>query len=203
LTDVDFAQRWKLAHGPDATREVLCDAAHEMIRASGLDALNMRGLAARVGVSAMAPYKYYPAKDTLVEDVRCRVRCSFALCLKDAADAVSNPVDKLRRLCFAYLEYALGNEQDYRLIFATTGPTPSAPDAGALRAPAWEVLLNILHSAPDRDPEADPLDQAHLVWATLHGLVMLQFSNRLAFGRSVEDLTNSAARFMLNALRLS
>lgn len=200
---IDFAQRWKLAQGLTATREVLCDAAQEMIHADGLDALNMRGLAARVGVSAMAPYKYYPGKNALVEDVRCRVRRDFALSLKKAADEVLDPLKKLCRLCSAYLAYALANEQDYRLIFATTGPDREPSDDGSMRAPAWQVLLDILQSVPDRDHQADPLDQAHLVWATLHGLVMLQFSKRLAFARSVEDLSEPAVRFLLNALRLA
>lgn len=200
--DVDFAQRWTLAANPNATRAVLCDAAHDIIRTSGLEALNMRRLAAKVGVSAMAPYKYYDCKDRLIEDLRCRVICDFATCLGNAAEKVPDPVEKLRRLCSAYIGYALENEQDYRLIFATTGR--STGGLGETRpAPAWQVLLDVLNCIPDIDPEAHPLDQAHLVWATLHGLVMLHISNRLGFGRTIEQLGASASRFSLNALRIA
>jgi AcrR family transcriptional regulator len=199
----DFVQRWKLAQGPTATREVLCDAAQEMIHADGLDALNMRRLAAKVGVSAMAPYKYYRGKETLIEEVRSRVRRDFGQRLKAAADAASSPTEKLRRLCSAYLQYAIDNERDYRLISAPNGSAQSVFPGQPAHTQAWRVLQNVVHNLPGRDPEIDPLDQAHLVWASLHGLVDLHLTNRLSSGRSVQELGSSAVPFLLNALLVS
>ncbi|SOB79106.1 transcriptional regulator, TetR family [Sphingomonas guangdongensis] len=198
--DGDFAARWRDAHGATATREVLCDAAHALIRREGLDALNMRALAATVGVSPMAPYKYFPAKESLVAEVRARVRSGFAAHLQQAAVCANEPADRLHRLCTAYVGFAVRNEQEYRLIFLTRGSAVESDDRGT--TPAWTVLLDALQQMGDHRSAVDALDEAHLIWATLHGLVMLHLSDRLGFGRSVEELGRSSSRFLLNALRL-
>lgn len=198
----DFAQRWRDAQDYDAARDVLRDAAHDMIRAGGLHELSMRALAARVGVSAMAAYRYYPGKEALLDDVRAHVRLGFAAFLEEAAAVETDPVDKFRRLCSAYLDYALRNEEDYRLIFGPTAPPPTTSDDTPARTPAWQVLVSALQNLPNAAPQDRIIDQAHLTWATLHGLVMLHLSGRLVLGRSVEQLDGSLKRFLLTALEI-
>jgi AcrR family transcriptional regulator len=204
LTDLgDFAQRWQEAQDYDAARKVLRDAAHEMIRASGLHELSMRALAARVGVSPMAAYRYYPSKESLLEDVRAHVRLGFAAFLEEAASCTSDPVDKFRSLCAAYLEYGLRNAEDYRLIFGPAAPPPTASDGTRPITPAWQVLVRSLQSLPEAGAQERIIDQAHLIWATLHGLVMLHLSGRLVLGRSAEQLGEPLERFLLAALRIA
>ncbi|MFD7610356.1 TetR/AcrR family transcriptional regulator C-terminal domain-containing protein [Streptomyces sp. NPDC059828] len=50
----------------DLTRERIIRAAIEIADAEGLAALSMRGVAARLGVAAMSPYRYITSKDDLV-----------------------------------------------------------------------------------------------------------------------------------------
>ncbi|MEV7801565.1 GntR family transcriptional regulator [Microbispora sp. NPDC088329] len=50
----------------DLTRERVVRAAVEIADAEGLPALSMRGVAARLGVSAMSPYRYVGSKDDLI-----------------------------------------------------------------------------------------------------------------------------------------
>jgi AcrR family transcriptional regulator len=197
---VDFARRWREAQGYEATRKVLRDAAHEMIRVGGLDDLSMRALAARVGVSAMAAYRYYPGKDTLVEDIRTCVRRDFASFLQAAAADTSDPIGKFRSLCSAYLEYALRNEEDYRLMFGTVASSLATPP-DVPGASAWQMLVHALESLPGAGSHENIIDQAHLIWATLHGLVMLHLSKRLNLGRSLDELGAPLPQFLLTALR--
>ncbi|MGK2911698.1 MAG: TetR/AcrR family transcriptional regulator [Sphingobium sp.] len=204
MTDhIDFAQRWREAQGYDATREVLRDAAHDMIRAGGLNDLSMRALAARVGASAMAAYRYYPGKEKLVEDVRDRIRHDFASCLQDAAAVTSDPVGKFRSLCSAYLDFAVRNEEDYRLLFGSVALPIVDAENDPPNAPAWLVLVRALETLPGAKSPESTIDQAHLIWATLHGLVMLHLSRRLILGRSVEQLAEPLVQFLFGALRLA
>jgi len=48
-----------------SSRQALVQAGLELIDAKGLAALNMRSLAARVGISAMTPYTYFASKAEL------------------------------------------------------------------------------------------------------------------------------------------
>ncbi|MBH1935214.1 TetR/AcrR family transcriptional regulator C-terminal domain-containing protein [Streptomyces sp. AV19] len=50
----------------DLTRERIVRAAVEIADAEGLGALSMRGVAARLGVATMSPYRYVDGKDALV-----------------------------------------------------------------------------------------------------------------------------------------
>ncbi|WP_158881139.1 GntR family transcriptional regulator [Amycolatopsis anabasis] len=60
--------RRRPAPGPEheLTRERIVRAAVEIADAEGLAALSMRGVAARLGVAAMSPYRYVSGKDELV-----------------------------------------------------------------------------------------------------------------------------------------
>ncbi|WP_407077708.1 TetR/AcrR family transcriptional regulator C-terminal domain-containing protein [Streptomyces phytohabitans] len=51
---------------PELTLDRIVTAAVGIADAEGLAALSMRGVAARLGVAAMAPYRYVPSKDELV-----------------------------------------------------------------------------------------------------------------------------------------
>ncbi|MFF8288374.1 TetR/AcrR family transcriptional regulator C-terminal domain-containing protein [Streptomyces sp. NPDC016309] len=54
------------AADPDLTRDRVVRAAMEIADAEGLAALSMRGVAARLGVAAMSPYRHVGSKDELV-----------------------------------------------------------------------------------------------------------------------------------------
>ncbi|MFJ3203833.1 TetR/AcrR family transcriptional regulator C-terminal domain-containing protein [Streptomyces sp. NPDC086989] len=54
------------AHEGDLTLDRIVRAAIDIADAEGLSALSMRGVAARLGVAAMSPYRYVPSKDDLV-----------------------------------------------------------------------------------------------------------------------------------------
>lgn len=197
----DFVQRWRDVHGYDAGREVLRDAAHEMIRDGGLEELNMRALAARVGLSAMAAYRYYPSKEALLEDVRAQTRRDFGAQLEGAAATATDPWEQFRAMCGAYLDYALANEQDYRVMFGAEVPTTAAGNKVAKAAPAWQVLVRVLERFPGYEGKVDVIDQAHLVWSTLHGLTMLHLAGRLNLDRSAPRLRQPMVDFLVRALQ--
>ncbi|MFD9426648.1 MULTISPECIES: TetR/AcrR family transcriptional regulator C-terminal domain-containing protein [unclassified Streptomyces] len=53
-------------HDPDLTRDRIVRAAMHIADAEGLSGLSMRGVAARLGVAAMSPYRYVKSKDDLI-----------------------------------------------------------------------------------------------------------------------------------------
>jgi AcrR family transcriptional regulator len=148
----------------------------------------------------MATYRYYPGKETLIEDVRLHVSNEFASVLQEAAARAGDPVARFRYMCLAYIDFAVSNEQDYRLMFGTVAQPASVTVNAARRAPAWEALLQVLEELPHPECPASIADQAHLVWSNLHGLAMLHLSKRLNFGRSIRDLADPLFTFLLRAL---
>ncbi len=199
--DADFAKRWRDVQGSAAGREVLRDAAHDMIRAGGLEKLNMRALAARVGLSAMAAYRYYRSKTALIDDLRGQIRLDFGAHLEGAAATSTDPLTQFRAMCGAYVDYGLANEQDYRLMFGADTPLTATGSAGAKAAPGWLVLVRVLRRLRDGADENDLIDQAHLVWSTLHGLTMLHLGGRLNLDRTASRLKPPMIDFLVRALQ--
>lgn len=199
----DFAERWRDAHGFDASREVLRDAAYDIIHRKSVEELNMRRLASHVGASTMAAYRYFPGKEALIEEIRLHISRRFATALQETGAQADDPLDRFRDMCAGYLEFAVRNEQDYRLMFGNATDTTPLVVGADRRAPAWEGLLRVLEDLYDPAPPADLADKAHLVWATLHGIVMLHLSRRLNFGRSIQELVQPLSCFLENALQVA
>jgi AcrR family transcriptional regulator len=198
--DCDFAERWREAQGFDASREVLRDAAYDIIHSSSVEQLNMRRLASCVGASAMAAYRYYSGKDALIEEIRLHISRRFAIALQEAGAQAGDPIGCFRNMCAAYLDFAVCNEQDYRLMFVNVADTTTITLGADRQAPAWDGLLRALEGLYHPDRPADITDKAHLVWGTLHGIVMLHLSKRLNFGCSIHELAQPLADFLENAL---
>ncbi len=106
----------------EQTREKILAAARELIVREGYEAVSMRKIAARVEFTAMALYRHFADKETLLR----------ALCLEDfrtlrhAMDRISvdpDPIARLRRMGLAYVDFALEFPNQYRLLFMT----PSCP----------------------------------------------------------------------------
>lgn len=184
----DYADRWRNACGHEASRIVLRDAAHDMIRRNGLEDFNMRALAKHIGLSPMAAYRYYDSKDILIEDIRSTVTLSFAACLRDAAAIAEDPVAQFEAMCSAYVGFALRNEQDYWLMFGSVASLAAPSDVSPDNAASWSALLEVLCRINPSSSKDELQDQAHMVWSALHGLVMLHISHRLVLGRSIDQI---------------
>lgn len=150
-----------------------------IIATEGPEALSLREVARRLGVSHQAPYKHYPTRDHLMAEVVRRCFRRFAAAL-EAGGTTASPEADMRALGRAYLGFALGNPLEYRLMFGT--PWPAAADHPDLMRDArfsFEVLrerLGRLHA--HRGVPADRVDgDAMFVWASMHGLATILASD--------------------------
>ena len=163
-------------------REALCDAAVQLFSETGFDGFHMRELGMRAGVSPMTPYRYFRDKNDILEMVRMRAFGRLA----DQLEAVTlgeaeAPVGNLA-LSTAYIRFAREEESHYRLMFdlGATGIRHhgiSYPQEVRL----WTVLERHASQVGRLDPDS-PLCQTigQLIFAVLHGTVLLHLSGRLS-----------------------
>ena len=168
---------------PVGARRDLGDACVEealsIIAQRGLEALSLREVARRLGVSHQAPYKHYPSRDHLLAEVIRRCFERFATAMR-SAQSEAGPEGALRALGETYLSFAAAHPLEYRLMFGT--PWPRATDTAILKpsaTAAFAVLAETLHRLdPSAGSDRTRLD-ALFVWATMHGLATLRGSNAL------------------------
>lgn len=157
-------------------RARLCDAAESLFARHGLDGVSLRQIAGEMGVSAMTPYRYFKDKDEVLAAVRTRAFDRFAQALEGASGGDGHGAAD------AYVAFALGNPDAYRLMFDVT--QPNTDDYPLLRA-AIERARRTMRpdlgppSAGDGASEADDLI-GHAFWAALHGVIMLELAHKIS-----------------------
>ena len=184
---------------PSATRETLLDAALRLLEERGPGALRIRDLAAAAGQSTMGVYTHFGSKQGLLEQLYLH---GFQL-LEDRLDDVPSEDgqgrEDLSAFALAYRAFALDNEALYGLMFERATPDFVPSDASRLAGLAtFEMLATRV--ADWRPDFTDPASDAHLVWATMHGLVSIELMHRRWGGPLVAHLQGDPEQNYLTAI---
>ena len=169
------------ASPPLDLKDACVTAAHAVIAEHGVEKLSLRDVARKLNVSHQAPYKHYASRDHLLAEVirRCFVRFSDAL---KARDRSADTKQDIHALGISYLQFALQNPLEYRLMFGTPWPEAAAqPDMLADARYSFDVLRQALQPLfPQSTNPPEAVDAAAMfVWSTLHGLASIMQSQTL------------------------
>jgi AcrR family transcriptional regulator len=153
-------------------REALIEAATELLaELEDVEALSVRAVTARVGVTPTALYLHFADKDELLETVKDR--CfgelrSYVLAAEQQPGL--DPRAQLEQMCEAYVRFAAEHPGHYRVLFYTRRRRQLEwSDAGR---EAFGDLVRAVERCPP--PGRDPLPVALMTWAALHGYVGLR-----------------------------
>lgn len=193
----------------------LADAATEMARAGGPDAVVLRAAAREAGVSAAAAYRHFADHDELLQVVRRRALDELAEAMSQSlrsvgpqADPAEEAVQRLRALGRAYVNFALTDPGLFRTAFCRPDkPQPDSPahaDRVASRGP-YALLSAVL----DDLVQCGVLDETRRAgaeipaWAAVHGLATLLIDGPLALLSPHEQLAAAerCTDFVLNGIR--
>jgi AcrR family transcriptional regulator len=155
-------------------RDALINLAVEALEREGPEALSLRGLATRAGVSGMAPYRHFADKAALLA---AAARRGFAD-LRERLAFVDDPTEPKKALVafgVVYVRFACERPGLFRLMFA--GPPPTADEE--LTADPQTVIG--LFGA--RLADLVPPDRRHVAfvaaWSAMHGLASLVLAGRM------------------------
>lgn len=145
-------------------------AARKIVIENGFNKISLRAIARRIDYSPAALYEYFPGGieeilDAVCEQIEMDMANQLEVALKDSG---SHSV--LVDLGMAYIQYALNNADDFRLLYLRP--------LGHQERKVVDIFQRQLISAagihavfPTFDFEET--EMAHAMWATAHGLVML------------------------------
>jgi AcrR family transcriptional regulator len=175
-------------HHGDLTN-ALTDAATEMARTGGPDAVILRAAARSAGVSAAAAYRHFADHDELLQAVRQRALEALAEAMRaslESATALPDPaqesIRRLRALGSAYIGFALGDSGLFRTAFCRPD-RPLADAAERLTNNGPFALLSgvldelVAHGVLDADRRPGAEIAA---WSVVHGLATLLLDGPLA-----------------------
>jgi len=195
----------------DELRAKILDAARELFVVEGVEAVTMRKVAQKIGYTATTLYNHFEDKDALLR----------ALCDSDFAalhdsfrriGEIADPIERLRTLGQAYIEFALRFPNHYRLMFMTPRiprevDCPAEAGRGNPDEDAYAYLratiVQALESGQFRGDYHDPDLVSQVVWSGVHGVAALHLimgNDTWVERRPVEEVARTAVELIIRGL---
>lgn len=176
-------------------RDALVQAALQDAEQGGPEAISLKGIAKKLGVSQPAPYRHFADREALLEAVTAAAFRQFNALMHGSIGQPSTQ-SKLSRFAQATLSFGLRRNGIYRLMFASRTMACAAKGSELHNAAmdTFALLLDALEA-----PAVGLLRerQALKIWAALHGVVMLAEQGLLTgqiAQTSVEELVEDIVR---------
>jgi AcrR family transcriptional regulator len=152
-------------------RGALVQAAFQEAERGGPEAISLKALAKKLGVSQPAPYRHFADREALLEVVTTEAFRQLNAVLVEAIGKPSRQ-SKLSRFAQATLAFGLRRNGIYRLMFASR-TMACAQKGSELHNAAMETFGLLLEALEAPAVGLLRERQALKIWAALHGVVML------------------------------
>ena len=163
-------------------REEILDVAEDLLVSTGDEnAVSIRAIAQRVGVTPPSIYLHFADKESLLWAVCEREFGIFDAVLQAAGATTDDPLEALRRRGEAYARFGLEHPEAYRLMFMGRAKEADrhADTIDKSGGPAFTHQVEAVQAAIDAGAlraDTDPLRAAIFLWAGMHGITSLLIS---------------------------
>jgi len=166
-------------------RRALLEAARAELHAVGRDALSLRAVARRAGVSHTAAYHHFTDKAALLGEIAADGFVALDVAMREAiAQVGDDALARVRAAGHGYLAMAWSDPAAYDLMFNGCDMTssPRLREVGPLsflRLCAVVADARAAAGLADGDDGSDVLGDALLLWEAVHGCAMLKLAGHL------------------------
>ena len=187
----------------------LVEAATELIEESDLDALTLRAVARKVGVTHAAPYRHFRDKAALLGAVAAAGFEALGAAMARQRKLAPAPAQGLAAAGRAYLDFAITGAARFRLMFADERGGGLGDGGDASSAVVLSEIERAVATLPADARTTSAAEQRQLalsLWAQWHGLAVLALRGALPHQDAAELLaqaTRSLARRAVTRFELS
>jgi AcrR family transcriptional regulator len=175
-------------------RRALLDEAVRTIQHDGVEALTLRTIGLRLGVSRTALYRHFADKRALLSAVATE---GFRLLTASLTEAWgSGGTRGFSAMGVAYVRFAMDNPSHYRVMFGgSVDDGPRDEDLQRESTGAFQALVDAIIALQKEGAfrKDDPLRLAQFIWAAVHGVSMLIIDGQFAHQEArIDDLIQFA-----------
>ncbi len=154
-----------------STGSLLTRVAGELLEEEGLEAVTLREVGRRAGLSRSAAYRHFSSKEGLLAAVAAADLRALRASVEAAAAGSRSSVRRVERMLTAYLAFAREHPQRYRLIYSPNMRERRDPDLETAAREAVEAFAAGVKEAVEAGelPPGDPRELAALLVSTAHG----------------------------------
>lgn len=165
-------------HHGNLRAELLALAA-DVLASEGAEALSLRDLASRLGVSRAAPYRHFSSKDELLQAVAIDGLEKVTAAYERAEKLDAPPRERLRAACEAYLDFAEEFPGLFGLLFSTKAyADPLEVHALRLAAnrsgAAFDIFERLVAAAYGINEPTELRLKSLSAWSLVHGFAILK-----------------------------
>lgn len=181
------------------TRRKILDAARALFVRNGYRATTMRAVADRIDYTTTAIYHHFRSKEALLTELTAQDFRALAKVFRETAQ-VTDPIEQLRQIGRAYIEFGVTHPMHYQLMFMTP-PHVDGTKTGIKQGDPGEDAYAFLVQSCERASAAgrfrpelkDPHQVAQILWAGCHGLVSLRIAKQRDQWVEWRDIRKTAA----------
>lgn len=163
------------------TRDRFVAVAARLLDEGGLEAVTLREVGRRAGLSRAAPYRHFDSKEGLLAAIASHDLRLLRSDLDEAARKARKPIRAVARMLDVHVAQALDHPDRYRLRFSAQFKDREDAELSQAASDALETFVAATQRAIDAGelPQQDPRQLAALLIATAHGVAELTNSGHL------------------------
>ncbi|MFD9460186.1 TetR/AcrR family transcriptional regulator [Streptomyces sp. NPDC060027] len=166
-------------------RTRLIDVGVDLVTREGAQALTLREIARRAGVSHGAPRRYFPTHLELLSAIAHRGFTDLqARAAEAGGDSGADPRARLTALAKVYLDFALSQRGMYELMFRHDLLESNRLGLRETSLPMFGALVDLVGRLR---PDAEARIVAGALWANLHGIAQLWGWGSLKLATGADD----------------
>lgn len=188
----------------EETREKILQAARDLFLARSYEGVTMRAIADAIEYTPTAIYHHFSSKQALLSELCHSDFESLGRHFVRAA-AIADPIERVRAVGEAYLDFAIRYPNHYRFMFMTSLPVehPEEYLAEHRDNPEKDAYAFFRRSCQDaiesgrlRGEVTDADELAQILWGAVHGLISLHVLKQNQSWVPLRDLRKTAHRAM-------
>jgi AcrR family transcriptional regulator len=170
----------RIARLKEDTKSNILDAALEIVKEDGWQALSMRKIADKIEYTAPIIYEYFENKEGILFELTRQGYVILAQEIKQAKEEDAEQVKQLEAMWIAYWDFAFKHKELYQLMYGVEMNCCYRKD----EFPEAQLSLNLFFDKIkevmiDEEPDRDLVCRKfYTFWSVIHGLISINLVNR-------------------------
>lgn len=174
-----MASKERIQRLKEETRTSILEAAYEIVKEEGWQALSMRKIADKIEYTAPIIYEYFSNKEAILEELTRKGYLYLAKEITEACNQHELPAEQLEAMWMAYWHFAFKKKELYQLMFGVSMNCCAMEKCSVTDAPHRLIKSAIQKLRNGEKLSKEELDiKFFTFWSAVHGLVSINLVNQ-------------------------
>jgi AcrR family transcriptional regulator len=198
-----MASRERIQRLKDDTRANILDAAIDIVKGEGWQALSMRKIADKIEYTAPIIYEYFANKEAILNELTRQGYVKLAALMREARSKYTDPAEQLEAMWLAYWNFAFAEKEMYQVMYGVEvnccAMQKACPEIQAPMNMLWDKIEEII---PEDQRTEEYVDRKYYTfWSVIHGLISINMTRQLTSDEMNKQVLKDAITGIINSLR--